>query len=166
MSKPRRKRDVKSSGSVDEAKNVVDVSEVPAQPKKDTMDVQDKNQVPDNIVESQNIKTPDLSDVSKGVSSEKILEVLDLQSKYRELSDNVRTLNEKVTSMSTTNILSKPAFSEKTDETSKVLESLRRDLNSFIMYGKLFLGVGVAALLLYLINAIISLANSLRPAVA
>ena len=73
MSKTRRKRDVKSSGSIDEAKNVVDVSEPPAQPKKDTMDIQGKNQEPDTIVESQNSKSPDQSDVTKGVSSEKIL---------------------------------------------------------------------------------------------
>jgi hypothetical protein len=166
MSKPRRKHDAKSNGSVDEVRNVSEVSENKAKPEKDTMDTQAKNQGPDIMMETQNSKSPDSSDMGKGASSEKILEVLDLQSKYRELSENVKILNEKVTAMSSTNILSKPASLDKPDETSKALERLREDLSSFILYGKLFLGIGVAALLLYLITSIITLANSLRPAVA
>jgi uncharacterized coiled-coil protein SlyX len=167
MSKTRRKRATATSDSVDESKNVSEVNETPTQQKKDMPDMQAKYQELDEHMKSQNEKILDSKDTeSKDVSPEKIVDILGLQTKYRELSDNMKVLNEKFTTMSSANIVGKTGSLEKSNETSKVLENMRRDLSSFVTYGKLFLGVGVAALLLYLINSIITLANSLRPAVA
>ena len=167
MSKTRRKSVTTTSNSVDESKNVSEVNETLTQLKKDMSDMQAKYQELDDHIKSQNEKIPDSKDIeSKDVSPEKMVDILGLQTKYRELSDNMKILNEKFTTMSSANIVGKTGSLEKPNETSKVLESMRRDLSSFMMYGKLFLGVGVAALLLYLITSIITLANSLRSAVA
>jgi hypothetical protein len=73
-------------------------------------------------------------------------------------------LNEKISSGSAS-IGDKTGSPQNVDETTEVLKSMKKDIGSFVTYGKLFLGIGVAALLLYIINAIISLAASLRPAV-
>lgn len=156
MSEPRRKQDIKSGDSSEESKNVDELKENTAQPIKSAVDMQSKNQESDDDVKIQDDKSR--------ARAEKILEVLDLQSKYRELSDNLKSLDQKVSTMSSKNVLNRPASTEKPDETSKVLEDMRGDLSSFIMYGKLFFGIGIAALMLYLINSIITLANWLRPA--
>jgi predicted RNase H-like nuclease (RuvC/YqgF family) len=162
MSKTRRKRATITSDSVDETKNVSEVNETPTQLKKDAPDMQDENRELDDTIKSQNEKISDSKDIeNKAVSPEKLVDILNLQTKYRELSDNMRILNEKITTMSSMNKIDKTGSLEKPDETSKVLENMRKDLSSLVTYGKLFLGIGIAALLLYIINSVISLAVSI-----
>ena len=165
MSKTRRKSDTTSSDSTDVSKNVNEVDESLTQLKKDMADVQAKYLELDDVIKVQNDKISNLVDAeSKAGSPEKLAEVLNLQNKYNELSNSIKVLNEKISSGSAS-IGDKTGSPQNVDETTEVLKSMKKDIGSFVTYGKLFLGIGVAALLLYIINAIISLAASLRPAV-
>jgi chromosome segregation ATPase len=165
MSKTRRKSDATSSDSIGVSKNVTEVDESLTQLKEDMADMQAKYLELDDIIKIQNDKISNLVDAeSKAGSPEKLAEVLNLQNKYNELSNSIKVLNEKSTSGSA-GIGDKTGSPQNVDETIEVLKSMKKDIGSFVVYGKLFLGIGVAALLLYIINAIISLAASLRPVV-
>ena len=164
MSKPRRTRATKTSGSVEELQTVSDVEESLTQLKNDVANMQTKYQEFDNNLKSQNEKTSELKNlIGKTASQEKVVDVLSLQSKYNELFYNVKILNEKLASSTSTNSASDEP-SQKQDETPELLKSLKNDVGSFVTYGKLFFGIGVAALLLYIISTIIGLAASVRTA--
>jgi len=163
MSKPRTERVTKSSDSTDESKNVSELNETMTQLKNDIADIQSKYQELENNVKSQNEKISELKEIEgKNVSPDKLVEVLNLQNKYNELYDSVKMLDEKFNASSSVSITGKMMSSQNLDETTELLKSLKKDIGSYVIYGKLFLGIGVGALLLYIISTIISLAASLK----
>jgi prefoldin subunit 5 len=166
MSKPRRESANKPNDSIDESKNVSELNETLTQLKNDIADMQSRYQELDNNMRSQNEKISELKELEgKTASPEKLVDVLNLQNKYNDLYNSVKMLNEKFTSPSSANIMGKTESSQNIDETTELLKSLKKDIGSFVTYGKLFLGIGVAALLLYIIITIITLAALLKPAV-
>jgi hypothetical protein len=156
MSKPRRKRVTKSNDSVDESKKG-DVNNTANQLNENPPTIHAEEVMSDEI-KGQNQITSDTKGIEGGeVSSDKTQELLNLQTKYRELSDKIKAIDDKITTISSMNTVDKAGYIEKPNEMIKSVESLRKDLGPLILYGKLFFGIGAAALLLYIINSVITL---------
>jgi predicted nuclease with TOPRIM domain len=160
MSKTKRKTSSTPNESLDENKSLNDVSENLTQITKEIKILQEKYDKLDDQLKDKN-KNPSTNNEEKTASSDTRIDVINLQKKYEELFNNVKTLNNKIT---LTEISDRDKMSkiQQTGENNEVFKKIQKDIASFVIYGKLFLGIGIAALLLYIITAIINLATIFR----
>jgi len=141
----------KDAGKFDESVTLIKNDVANIQSKLDEIQDEMKNQV-------EQLKRIDSKADGYGAEfREKLSDISALKSGYKELSEKEKDLHDRVAAMDS-RVEEKLKVSDRLDELKKEVEGIRLDLGSFVNYGKLFFGMGVAALFLYIIATIVNLA--------